>query len=442
MNLYKIEKPDLSIISIERKAFLNENKYKLYFKYNLAKYSNEKYLYRDKIKFQTLPEELENHEELWYTISNSRILFPLKVLDSNFKFFWLEKPKFLEELFHKLDLSLWWTFLWTQFNDTERKVFLQNGITEEAISTSQLEWAMTSSKDARNMIHRWIKPITKDEKMILNSYKAMLFINDEEFLKQNLKLSTLLELHSILTKDTLEKKEQEWRFRKNSDEIVIQNSTWTEVYHIPPKEEFMLQQLENLISYANDEDSTFTHPFIKATILHFWIWYLHPFCDWNWRTARALFYWYLLKKWYWGFSYIPISSMILNSKIQYRDAYIYSEQDKNDLTYFLVYIANKTKQAFVEFEKYIHKKRKEQVGIIKFVSKLWLNERQTKLISYFIKNPESYTNNSIHKNYYWIAIDTAKRDLEDLLKKWFLTKKKQWKYVNYFPVNNLNDLIN
>jgi len=52
-----------------------------------------------------------------------------------------------------------------------------------------------------------------------------------------------------------------------------------------------------LIEFANDENITtgFIHPVIKAILLHFWIGYLHPFCDGNGRTARALFYWYLLK---------------------------------------------------------------------------------------------------------------------------------------------------
>lgn len=441
MKEYKIEKPDVSQISKERKAFLIENMLMLFFKYKLSRYSNDTYYYWDKIKFQTLPEELENHIELWYIVSNLRILSYTVVNDKNGNHFLLEKPKFLEELLHKLDLSLWWTFLWMNFNDSERKIFLQNGIAEEAISTSQLEWAMTSSKDARDMIQKWRKPTTKDEKMILNSYKAMQFINNEDFLKQQLSLEWLLELQYILTKGTLEDTTQEWRLRTDSDEIVVQNSTWTEVYHTPPNEDILQEELKKLISYANDEDSDFTHPFIKATILHFWIWYLHPFCDGNGRTARSLFYWYLLKKWYWGFSYIPISTSIKNSKIQYRDAYIYSEQDNNNLTYFLVYIANKTKQAFVEFEKYINKKRSEQKSIIQSVSHLWLNDRQTKLISYFLNNPWSYTNNSIHKNYYWIAINTAKSDLEYLCMKWFLTKQKQWKYVNYFPVKNLADVI-
>ncbi len=441
MILYKLEQPDLSLISSERKAYLSENKYKIYFQYELERYSDEKYLYWDKIKFHNIPPELESSEELWYVIQSCRILRQTVIRNASWGAFWLEKPNFLEELTHLLDYSLGGSFLGIHFTESERKIFLQNGLIEEAISSSQLEWALTTSKDARDMIAKWRKPITVHEKMILNNYKAMNFVNNKEFLDQKLTRAGLLELQSILTKDTLEEKNQEWRWRKDSDEIVIQNDTWTKIYHIPPNEKILQEELDKFISFANDEEKWFTHPFVKATLLHFWIGYLHPFCDGNGRTARAIFYWYLLKKWYWGFSYIPISQVIKDSKIQYLDAYLYSEQDNNDLTYFLVYIAHKTKQAFKAFEEYVNKKKDKQKTIFTELSHLRLNERQNKLIAYFLENPKSYTNNSIHKNYYGIAIDTAKRDLEELLKKWFLSKEKQGKYVNYSPINNLSELI-
>jgi len=45
---------------------------------------------------------------------------------------------------------------------------------------------------------------------------------------------------------------------------------------------------------------------------------------------------------------------------------------------------------------------------------LGLNDRQCKLLGYFVENPKGYTNNSIHKNYYRISINTSKADLEGL----------------------------
>lgn len=440
MNEYKIEKANLSKISKERLEFLKNNMYKIYFENNLQNYSDEKYLYWDKVKFLELPKDLESNEELWYIIKNMRFWIPTFIKNDKWWFFKIWKPNFLEELLHKLDLSLWWNFLDINFNKDERKIFLQNWIIEEAISSSQLEWAMTSSKVAREMITSNRKPAWRDEKMILNNYQAMNYVKDD-LKNDTLDISKLLELQSILTNWTLEEPDQEWRLRKDSDEIVVQDKISWKIYHVPPSEQELYDELKVFIEYANDKEEWFTHPFLKAIILHFWIWYLHPFCDGNGRTARAIFYWYLLKKGYWGFSYIPISKLIKESKKKYSNAYIYSEQDDYDLTYFLVYISNKTNQSFKEFSDYVLSKQKKQKIILGDLLHLWFNERQNKLITYFLENKKWYTNNMVHKNYYWISINTAKSDLESLLDKWYLKKEKSWKYVNYYPTEILFNLL-
>lgn len=415
--------------------------WKIYIENDLEQYSDEQYLPWERVKYLTIPKELESPEELWYVIRRSRYgrSTPVKNIDGNP--FFLKKISFLEELLHHLDLSLGGNFLDIALTKNEQKIFLQNGIAEEAISSSQLEWALTSSKVARDMIAKWRKPITKDEKMILNNFIAMNYIKDE-LVKQPLTKESLVYLQSILTKDTLDNPYEWGRFRTDEDEIVVQDKVTGDIFHVPPKKEKLLREIDSLIRYANDEDIVwFTHPFIKAVILHFWIGFLHPFCDGNGRTARAIFYWYLLKKWYWRLSYIPISQAIKSSKKQYTDAYLYSEQDGHDLTYFLVYIANKTNQAFKEFKKYVNEKKQEQRWLVSELAHLGFNDRQNKLIGYFLENPKSYTNNSLHKNYYNISINTAKSDLEWLYERKFLTRQKQWKYVNYFPVAHFSDLI-
>lgn len=426
---YKIDKYNFWNIKPERFEFLDKNYLSIYFLNNLQKYSDKNYLYWDDIKFKKLPKELENNEELRYIIKKVRFLFPTIVKSESWEYFWIWKLNFLEELLHNLDLSLGWNFLWINFNKKERREFLQNWIIEEAISSSQLEWAMTTSKKAKEMIKTNRKPIWNDEKMILNNYKVMVYINND-LIKEKLSAENLLKLQSILTKDILEE-EKIWRFRTDEDEIVIQDNITWEIYHRTPNQNFLMQEIEKFFIYANDEEKTnsFTHPFIKACILHFWIWYLHPFYDGNWRTARAIFYWYLLKKWYWGFSYIPLSRIIKETKNKYENAYLYSEQDNFDLSYFIVYITNITKQAIEEFKNYISKKIEKQKNI-DYID--WLNERQNRLLNWFKEFKYKFVNNSTHKNYYWISINTAKSDLEDLVKKWFLEKKKEWKFVNYY----------
>ncbi len=64
---------------------------------------------------------------------------------------------------------------------------------------------------------------------------------------------------------------------------------------------------------------------------------IHPFIDGNGRTARALFYWYMLKNGYWLTEYLSISKVIKETKVQYEKAYLYTEIDGNDLGYFITY---------------------------------------------------------------------------------------------------------
>nr|DAW41980.1 MAG TPA: Fic family protein [Caudoviricetes sp.] len=116
-------------------------------------------------------------------------------------------------------------------------------------------------------------------------------------------------------------------------------------------------------------------------------------------------------------SYIPISQTIKNSKKQYRDAYLYSEQHNHDITYFLVYIAKKTELAFKDFKKFIAKKREKQKNIYENLQQFGYNDRQNKLLTYFLKNPDSYTNAITHQNYYSISKATALKDLTILLEK-------------------------
>jgi len=54
--------------------------------------------------------------------------------------------------------------------------------------------------------------------------------------------------------------------------------------------------MEAMCAFVNGRDTEpFIHPAIRAMILHFWLAYDHPFVDGNGRTARALFYWAMLR---------------------------------------------------------------------------------------------------------------------------------------------------
>jgi len=126
---------------------------------------------------------------------------------------------------------------------------------------------------------------------------------------------------------------------KTGEPVFVTDESKGLVYYEAPDIDFVKDELIKLIKFANDESTAgvFIHPIIKAIMLYFWLGYLHPFSDGNGRLARLLFYWYLVKEGYWAFVYLPISKIIKRSPKQYIMAYVYSEQDDNDLTYFVNY---------------------------------------------------------------------------------------------------------
>jgi len=85
--------------------------------------------------------------------------------------------------------------------------------------------------------------------------------------------------------------------------------------------------INDLCKFANsDSQDNFIHPIIKGIIIHFILAYIHPFADGNGRTARSLFYWYMIKKGYWLTEYLSISRIIYTNKKAYEKAYQYTEK--------------------------------------------------------------------------------------------------------------------
>jgi len=437
----KIEIPDISKIDNDKiiKLFHNEAVRALVQKSMLP------YAYWDKIKHWPVPDGV-NNLELWAFIKLLRKnIFDRRkslVRNEEGKFFtWTPLLPKLEKFLHETDMRLGGNLFTSgnQIDDDLQHRFLSRGVMEEAIASSQLEGAHTSRKIAKQIILEGRKPRNKDEQMIVNNYKAMRLI-EVELKDQKLDEEFLFLLHKTLTEGTLDNLDV-GRYRKDEDEIIVGcDNTKNEIYHIPPKEIFFKQEIKRFIAYANNDlkDDSFTHPVIKAIIIHFWIGFLHPFFDGNGRMARALFYWYLLREKYWAFGYLPLSKVIKNSPAQYRDAYIYSEQDENDLTYFIEYNINKIDQAMREFDVYADKKWKENTKMAKIArEKYQLNDRQIQLLRYYYKNKDVTTSATTHMKVYEISRITATKDLRDLEEQGFISSKKVGQTIYYYATEKV-----
>lgn len=302
---------------------------------------------------------------------------------------------------------------------SQRDRLIINGLMEEAISSSQIEGANTTRKVAKSMIELKRSPKNKDERMILNNYLAMVSLGDWK--TRRLDHMFLLELHKILTTQTMDDPKDEGRFREDHDEVVVSDKVTGEIVHTPPTRTEAERQLQQLYDFANSDDSDkYIHPFVKASILHFCLAYIHPFVDGNGRSARALFYWYLIKKDYWMFKFLPISLQIKKKEWRpgYDRAFQQVETDEGDITYFLSYKLKLAKNAIEDFIEYLNRKQKDANQL---KQKLLINEeinpRQLDLIELLQRNPSTEMDVQSYKERHKVVYQTARTDLLELASK-------------------------
>lgn len=235
------------------------------------------------------------------------------------------------------------------------------------------------------MLRKNLKPRNKSEQMIFNNYvtiQKILNIKD-----QPIGLENLLDIHKTISNGTLNSRLEEG-FLRTDNSVKVVDTTNGDTVHQPPDFNELHKLLSDLFRFFNDENETkaFIHPIIKASIIHFLVGFIHPFADGNGRTARALFYWYLLKKKYWLTEYLSISRLILNSKAQYARAFIYTEIDDNDLTYFISYQLKIMKQAYDELREYIQRKNEEKKRLSLFFGTEGVSHKQSVILEWFLND--------------------------------------------------------
>lgn len=353
---------------------------------NLVLDINSKYLYWSDIKYKQLPDGL-TPQKLWKCVKFTRTGQMLLLWGKyNLK---VPFTPAMQSMCHDLDMEFggFWGSS-SKVDEKARQHYLVSSVMEEAIASSIMEGASTTRRKAKEMLRKGITPKTKSERMVFNNYESIRFIIDHK--NDPLTTELLLSLHKNMTRGTLDDSVDEGRFRDN-DEVVVADGITNEVFHDPPHFEDIPQAIELVCQLFNNQTPRmYIHPILKGIIIHFIISYVHPFVDGNGRTARALFYWYLLKSDYWLIQYISISKIIASSKRQYEKSFLYVENDGNDLGYFIIYNLRVLALAFKDLKAYIERKSKEMESISSFEKRGNINRRQAGILQTFLTKP-TYT---------------------------------------------------
>ena len=141
-----------------------------------------------------------------------------------------------------------------------------------------------------------------------------------------------------------------------------------------------------------------------------------------------------------------MSRAIKQSRKGYDNAFLYSENDDNDMTYFMLYIAETFKKSILQFMEHFERKKKEAEELKKTTSILGkFNVRQIVLLKYFLIHSDEYTDVITHQNKHGISRPSAYNDLRSLVKKGYMTETRKGKRLVYMPniakINLLNKTI-
>lgn len=405
------------------------------------------YYHWDRLRHINPPAGDLTHEEWWFAIKSARrsLYKPVPHTDKAGNPFVYAEPDIVRRLLHEIDIHGGGEIRSSEpvANPHTRDTYLINSLIEEAITSSQLEGAATTRKVAKEMLRQKRKPRDRSEQMIVNNYHAMEFIN--EISQEELTPAHIRELHRILADGTMPA-HAVGQLRK-SDDICIGDERDATVIHVPPRAAELPRRIKNLCDFANDESSArFFHPIIRAILLHFILAYDHPFEDGNGRTARALFYWSTLKQGYWTMEFISISRILRQAPAKYTKAYLYTETDDGDVTYFIVHQLQVILRAINDLFAYLEQKAAEVKNVETLVRKSpklqsLLNHRQIALISRALKKPHSMFYIESHRGAHNVTYDTARTDLHKLAALGILDKMKRGKAFVFTPVDNLKQRL-
>ena len=409
-----------------------------------------RYLSWEEFKRRPLAEEAADHEEAWGFVRlarRSRAVPLLPLLDKNDEPFRITEVGPLRNMLHQIDreaagrLSSYGPVA----NHDETNRAHVTSLIEEPYSSSVYEGAVATRERAKELIRDGQAPVSRDDRMVLNNYRAMEFIKEQR--DAPLTPNLILELHEIVTRDTLEKADASGRLRRADEPVGV----WyeDELIHDPPSADTLPERLERLCDFANEDykqADPFLNPITRAIMLHFMIGYDHPFWDGNGRTARALFYWYALRQGYWLLEYVSISKVIREETgKRYERAYIATEQDEGDATYFVLHQLSAILKGLDDLKAYFAQKAEETsevaVAIRSLAQAKAINARQVALLNEAARHPNRAFTVGEHQATNGVVYLTARKDLEGLVEQAFLTRTKIGRTVEYRAADGLAALI-
>lgn len=335
----------------------------------------------------------------------------------NNKFYYI-KTEYIQKLVKEIRSNI--SFGVFKLDERILKTIKNETLLEESFNSSVIEGAFSTKKRQKELLENNIEPKNKSEKMIVNNYYALEFVLEN--LDREFDLEFMLNLHKILTKETFDEIDESGQIRE--DKVYVKNGL-DEIIYAAPSEKYLDMLLDGFTKIMNEPDEDIL---IKSIIIHFIFVYIHPFSDGNGRTARALQYYYLLKNGYDFFRFFSISHILQEDRQGYYKAIKKVEDNDLDLNYFIYFLLEALLKNIIEIrEKYLKEYSKQFLFMKIKEENIRLSNRQKNELNKLFRRKNLVETNEIYRKSQKTSIETARKDLNDLVKKGIFVKKSEGK---------------
>lgn len=265
-------------------------------------------------------------------------------------------------------------------------------------------------------------PKDTNDIIIKNMFAAVEFITKQkpQFNKEN-----LLKLYNILSDNCLpEDKKLKPGCHYRHDSVYVGDYEGAD-------HKIIDDCMNSLFEFANDVNNIKTYNHYLPYICHYYMLYIHPYFDFNGRTARMVSFWLNYIN---NISIAPyfMSEAINDSKGDYYRAIVNTRETRNDLTYFLGYVLETSiKYSFVYKNLEEIKKELSKTGE-SLSSAEWVYVKKI-----IIHNPEDFFNYKMFLGYIGsnMTKQGALKVLNKLVNYGILDKSKNKKNETIFKMN-------
>lgn len=217
----------------------------------------------------------------------------------------------------------------------------------------------------------------------------------------------------------------------------LSNPATGEVVFVPPQHKsVILNALDNLVQYMNNDELSDVHPLIKMAVIHFQFESIHPFYDGNGRTGRIINILYLVQKGLLDIPVLYLSRYIVKNKPAYYEL-LQRVRTQNDWESWILYLLEGVKQTSIGTIKDIKHIREEMLRAKHQIRKKFSFYSQD-LINHIFRHP--YTKINHLKDDLNLSRPTATKYLNELSDAHFLKKVKQGR-DHYFINSNLLKIL-